>query len=136
MDWVDAALAEIDGLSDRLVLRHAWAPSVGRGADHLDLFVWIRRRAGADHVLRVRYLADWRVAGRREDFVDPEDFTQAGPCWWPQGVHGVNAAHGPPCICLRGFWGFHSVLHPGGEPAARPLGVMLRDLQTQMDRAA
>ena len=136
MRWSDAATEEIAGLNPRLFEKHGWAPAVSRTGDHVDLFASFRigsSRAG--HVLRLRYLEDWQAAGRRETFVNPADLAQEGGEWWPRGVAGVNPDHSPPAICLHGFWGFHSVLHPGGAPAERPLSAMLRDLQTQFSRA-
>jgi hypothetical protein len=125
MAWREDARAEIDGLKPHFVSKHGWSPHVveHEGADVLDLIVTLRskRLGGRVLALRLRYQPDWQVAGRREAFVDPDDPSREGPAHWPPArdpnVRGVNPEHNPPCICLRGVWGYHSVLH-----ADRPMG--------------
>jgi hypothetical protein len=139
--WREDARAEIDGLKPYFVSKHGWAPRViePEDADVLDLIVTFRskRLGGRVLALRLRYQPDWQVAGRREAFVDPDDPSREGLEHWPPAhdpnVRGVNPRHNPPCICMRGVWGFHSVLH-----ADRPMGEgtllgFLLELQAVLD---
>lgn len=116
--------------------RHGWAPSVTRTSDAIDLFVplWRGGHDGDLHVLRLRYCADWQVAGRREMFVNPEDYAEEGRGFWPRGISGINPDHNPEAaICLPGCWGFHSILHPERRDIVEhSLGEILRNLQTMM----
>ena len=139
--WRDEALDEIAALNPRLVEKWCWRPSVAVADDHVDLFVWLRRRSeGRDYVLRLQYLPDWASAGRREDFVDPADFARAGQDYWPRNVEGVNWNYQPqpgrvvPAICLKGVFGYHSVLHRGELMQGATLSRFLRELQGVMSR--
>jgi hypothetical protein len=102
----------------------------------LDLFVRLRRGStdGETFILRLRYCTDWKVAGRRESFVNPDNFAKAGREWWPREVSGINPDHNPtPAICLPGCWGFHSVLHTDRRDVTEhTLNEILRNLQTMM----
>ena len=134
VSWREDAEAEIAGLKPHFVSRHDWSLSVDEpeGRDELDLIVRLKskRLDGRLIGLRLRYLPDWQVAGRREAFVDPEDPSREGPEHWPRNVRAVNPDHNPPCICLRGVWGYHSVLH-----ADRPMGdSTLLDLLLELQK--
>jgi hypothetical protein len=137
MGWQDDALSEIEGLSVRLIERYGWAPSASREVKFIDLYCSMRRGSEDRHVLRVRYQADWQTVGRREQFVNPEDYSVSGTAWWPVGVDAIKSQNNPPAICMLGFWGFHSVLHSadGRSPLERSLTEILRDLQTVLRRA-
>src|SRR5438093_12374373 len=98
--WRDEALAEIRQIKPRWAENYGWSPTIEAGdddADHIDLFVRLCRRwpgqQPADeppkwYVLRLRYQADFNTAGRREQFVDPDNWTKEGPADWPTGVSG------------------------------------------------
>ncbi len=143
-DWREAARAEIAALKPYYVAKHGWQPEVVEREDALDLFVHLRGRRfpGKEYLLRLRYLADWQSAGRHEAFVDLGDRERADPTFWPPEGNGLNPNYrreptGPviPCICLRGVWGFHSLLHteqPIDESAT--LQRFLVELQSVMDR--
>ena len=137
MGWMDDAVEEIDALGARLVERHEWAPSMSKTNEHVDLFITMRRNPDTRYALRLRYAPDWQVAGRREEFVNPQDYSDAGTQWWPNGVNAVKSTHRPPAICLVGYWGFHSVLHQsdGRTPGTHSLRRVLRDLQTEIMHA-
>lgn len=125
MGWREDARAEIDGLKGYWVSKCGWSPRViePEGQELLDLIVTLgsKRLPGRVLALRLRYQPDWQIAGRREAFVDPDEPASDGLEHWPPArdpnVRGVNPEHDPPCICLRGVWGYHSVLH-----ADRPMG--------------
>ncbi len=90
-------------------------------------------------MLRLRYLADWQVAGRREAFVDPDDRAHADPRFWPPEGNGLNPNYqhngvSTPVICLRGVWGYHSVLHTDQSMDGATLLRFLVELQRVMDR--
>lgn len=140
VNWRQDARAEIDGLKLHFVSKYGWMPRVIErdGADVLDLIVTLRskRLNGRTLALRLRYQPDWQIAGRREAFVDPEDPSLEGPEYWPPAstpVRGVNPTHNPPCICLRGVWGYHSVLHPDQPMASITLLGFLLELQAVLD---
>ena len=137
MLWQESALADIDTLKLGWIRRYGWSPSVARGGDFVDLFVSVggRRFGGSRYIMRLRYLEDWRDAGRREDFVDAEDFEKAGREHWPRAsVRGVNPGHSPmPAICLRGAFGFHSILHPAESASGTSLQRFLLELQQVVD---
>lgn len=141
MGWREDARAEIDGLKPYFVSKHGWSPRViePEGEDILDLIVTFtsRRLGGRVLALRLRYQPDWQAAGRREAFVDPTDPSRDGLEHWPPAaepnVRGVNPQHNPPCICLRGAWGYHSVLHAGQPMGDSTLLGLLLELQTVLD---
>ena len=142
-DWREEALAEIGALKPYYVAKYGWQPDVVKEEDAVDLFVRFcgRRFPGKEFLLRLRYLPDWREAGRHEAFVDPEDRDHADPKFWPPEGNGLNPNYrreptAPliPCICLRGVWGYHSLLHvdqPMDETAT--LQRFLVELQEVMD---
>lgn len=139
--WRDAAREEIAGLKPRFVAKHGWSPQVIErdGADVLDLIVTLRsnRLGGRVLALRLRYQPDWRVAGRREAFVDPNDLSREGIEYWPPAsgpnVRGINPRRNPPCVCLRGVWGYHSVLHPNEPMGDTTLLNLLLELQAVLN---
>jgi hypothetical protein len=139
-DWRDEALAEIAALKPYYVEKHAWQPGLVDSEGEVDLFVRLRGRRfpGKEYLLRLRYLPDWRQAGRREAFVDPDDREKAGPRFWPPEGNGLNPNHQhngvlTPAICLRGVWGFHSVLHADQSMDGASLLRFLVELQKVMD---
>lgn len=123
MGWREDARGEIDGLKAHFVSKYGWSPRViepeDENEDVFDLVATLRskRLGGGIFALRLRYLPDWQVAGRREAFVDLSDPSLEGHQHWPRDVQAIKPEHNPPCICLRGVWGYHSVLH-----ADRPMG--------------
>jgi len=138
MEWAKAALDEIDELRRHWVVRHGWSPSVHKTDDAIELFVRItsRRLANRIYVIKLAYGPEWREAGRREDFVDPDDYAKAGRDHWP--VHGTVRAvltnNNPgPAICLKGTFGYHSMLHTTERPAGTSLGRLLLELQGVFD---
>jgi len=140
-EWRDAAREEIAGLKPHFVAKHDWSPHViePEGTDVLDLVVTLRskRLGGRVLALRLRYQPDWRVAGRREAFVDPSDPSRAALEYWPPAcgpnVRGIKTRHNPPCICLRGVWGYHSVLHPDRPMGDTTLLDLLLELQAVLN---
>jgi hypothetical protein len=136
--WREDARAESEGLKPYFVQKYGWAPRSAEpdGQDALDLYVTLtsKRLDGQVFMVRLRYLPDWQVAGRRETFVNPQTADEEGTAHWPpQGVPSINPQHDPPVICLRGVWGYHSVLH-----ADRPMGdstllTFLLELQRVLD---
>ncbi len=118
MNWREAARAEATSLKPFYLKKYGWNPHLVDDADDvLDLFVHLNGRRFPDksYILRLRYQSDWQEAGRRESFVDPK-MVEAGPEFWPpEGAPlNPNYMHNgvlTPVICLRGVFGFHSVLH-------------------------
>src|SRR5438067_5180628 len=98
--WREEALKEIEALKPYWVAKYGWRPGHVESDDAIDLYVRLQARRLDDRVflLRLRYLADWRVAGRREAFVNPDDRSQEGIEFWPphDAVRGVNPQHNPP----------------------------------------
>jgi len=143
VEWVDRALAEIDGLKRHWVKKYGWAPRRTVQRDDaakptaVDLYVDLRGRRLGDktYVLRLRYLPDWQVAGRREAFVDPSGPAEPDVASWPPSgsVRGINPNNAPPVICLRGVWGYHSVLHSNERPDGSTLLGFLLELQKVID---
>ena len=119
MDWREAARAEATALKPYYVKKYGWNPVVVENNHKaLDLFVDLRGRRfpGKAYVLRLRYQPDWQQAGRRESFVDPESRDRAASEFWPPEGSPLNPNYMhngvlTPVICLRGVFGFHSVLH-------------------------
>jgi hypothetical protein len=120
MAWREAARAEATSLKPYHVKKNGWNPVVAENNDEvIDLFVDLRGRRfpGMAYVLRLRYQPDWQQAGRRESFVDPENRDHAASEFWPPAGSPLNPIYMhngvlTPAICLRGVFGFHSVLHP------------------------
>ncbi len=116
------------------VQKYGWSPAVhDEVPDRIDLVVRLagKRLNNRSYALRIRYQQDWEFAGRREAFVHPEDHESEGIDHWPpaNAIRGVNPRHSPPCICLRGAFGYHSVLHPSERPSATTLLGLLLELQ-------
>jgi hypothetical protein len=144
-DWSEEARAEADKLKPYYLKKHRWSPRlVGHGDDEvLDLLVSMtgRRLPGKRYLLRLRYQPDWRQAGRREAFVDPDHPDVAGPEFWPPEGGGINPKYRHPngqvipAICLRGVFGYHSVLHPDRAMDNGPgsLLTLLVELQRVLD---
>jgi hypothetical protein len=144
--WREAALSEIAALKPHWVAKHSWGPRTVEREDAIDLYTSFRgTRLGErerEHVLRLRYRPDWQVAGRRETFVDPEQPEREGREFWPAegAVRGVNPNYRidgqvafTPCICLRGAWGYHSVLHSNESAEGSSLLGLLLELQEVID---
>jgi hypothetical protein len=134
--WREAALAEVRGLKPHFVTKYMWTPVVTETNEAVDIVLTLSGKALGDrrHALRLRYLSDWENGGRRETFVDPEDHTVEGRQHWPgAGIRGVNPDHQPPCICLRGVYGYHSVLHTNERPTGTTLLGFLLELQAVID---
>lgn len=140
MGWREDAVAEISGLKPHFVFKHGWSPQlIEPGEDKLDLVVALtsKRLGGRVLSLRLRYLPDWQIAGRREVFVDPNDPAGEGPMYWPPaenpGVRSILTQNNPRCICLRGTWGYHSVLHTDRPMGENTLLGLLLELQAVLD---
>lgn len=143
--WRKEALDEIANLKPYWVAKHDWQPEHVVSDDAIDLYVHLvsRRLNGREFLLRLRYLSDWQTAGRRETFVNLEDRSEDGTKFWPPtaSVRGVNPEHRPqppngpiiPCICLKGVWGYHSVLHANERPDGTTLVGFLVELQGVLD---
>lgn len=138
MGWREDALSEIENLKPYWVSKYAWSPDVinYNDEDVLDLLVTLhsQRVAGRRFVLRLRYQPDWQTAGRRESFVNPDDPSVEGVEYWPSGINAVKPTHNPPCICLRGVWGYHSLLHKERLMGDSTLLSLLLELQTLLDQ--
>lgn len=129
--WRGAALAEIRGIKTQWADRYGWCPHLRRGKDHLDLLVTFTRRRpepSQAFVLRLRYGSDFKIAGRREEFVDPKDPSKGGPEYWPKNMRGV-AMRDRPYLCLEGTWGFHCVLHPERPAQRASLNRLLMEIE-------
>jgi hypothetical protein len=144
MDWRQTALAEANAVKAAFAERHGWAPVVDVGEEAVDLFVRLHGKHLGEktYLLRLRYLPDWQLAGRRESFVDPDDRSREGREFWPPAaaVRGVNPDYQPdpgapvmPCVCLRGVYGYHSVLHTNERPDNTTLLRFLLELQGVID---
>ena len=136
MAWRNVARAEIDDLKPHFVEKHGWRPRIVESEETIDLFVTLASRRDPERVyaLRLRYQDDWQTAGRRETFVNPDDPGRDGIEHWPTGVSGVNPNNKPPSICIRGTWGYHSVLHRDHPMGDSTLLRLLLELQKMLDR--
>jgi hypothetical protein len=144
--WREEAVNEITRLKSYWVDKHGWQLEHVDADEVVDLFVRVHsRRLGRTFLLRLRYLPDWQTTGRRETFVNPDDRTQEGIEFWPPhgSVRGINPQYQPqpngpviPCICLKGVWGYHSVLHAGERPDGTTLLRFLVELQGVFDEEA
>jgi hypothetical protein len=137
MDWREAALGDVRGLKPHFADKYGWRPVVTETDDAVELVVTLtgERLGERAYALRLRYLPDWQAAGRREAFVDRNDSACEDVSHWPpdQAVRGVNPNHQPPCICLRGVYGYHSVLHANERPGGTTLLGFLLELQAVID---
>lgn len=133
--WRDRARAELESIKRFWADKYGWAPFVEEAEEHIDLFVTVKRKKEPDreYVLRLRYMADFQTAGRREAFVDPADRDRAGKEYWPTGVRGFNPSRNPPAICLEGTYGFHSDLHKDRDGRVANLNRLLMEIQQCMD---
>lgn len=136
MDWRSVARTEIVDLKPYFVEKHGWCPLIVEAEGTIDLFVTLASRRYPERVfaLRLRYQDDWQTAGRRETFVNPDDQGRDGIEYWPTEVSGVNPKNKPPCICIRGTWCYHSVLHRDRPMGDSTLLRLLLELQTMLDR--
>lgn len=147
--WREAARSEISALKPYYVEKNGWHLEVDDRDNALDLFVSMtgKHLHGRRYELRLRYLPDWQVAGRREAFVDPDARENSGPRYWPaKGDPPILIQDAPlnpnyqhngsltPVICLRGVWGYHSVLHADQSAEGHPLLRFLVELQEVLDR--
>ena len=136
-EWHEAALREARGLKPHFAAKHGWDPVVTETNASVDVVVTLTGGPLGEksYALRLRYLEDWQLAGRREAFVDPADHAAEGLDYWPVSgaLRGVNPQHQPPCICLRGVYGYHSVLHPTERPNGTTLLGFLLELQAVID---
>jgi hypothetical protein len=139
-DWRKEARAEIAALKPYYVRKHGWQVEIAENEKAVDLFVRLRGRRypNKEFLLRLHYLPDWQEAGRREAFVDPDDRAHADPEFWPSAESPLNPNYQhngklTPVICLRGVWGYHSVLHPGEPMDGATLLLFLVELQEVLD---
>jgi hypothetical protein len=139
-DWREEARAEIAGLKRYYVGKHGWQLDIAESEEAVDLFVRLRGRRFPDKefLLRLRYLPDWQEAGRREAFVDPDHRAHADPEFWPSTEAPLNPNYQhngklTPVICLRGVWGYHSVLHSDQPMDGATLLLFLVELQEVLD---
>lgn len=139
-DWREKALDEITGLKPYWVTKHDWQleHTVSDVAIDLRIRMVSRRLGGRALLLRLRYLSDWQVAGRREAFVNPIEPTQEGVQFWPapDSVRAILPQNAPPVICLKGVWGYHSVLHSAERPDGTTLIRFLLELQGVLDEVS
>ncbi|TMB66553.1 MAG: hypothetical protein E6J43_10320 [Chloroflexi bacterium] len=134
-DWRSDALKEIGALKRPWIEKYAWSPCVDTAnPNHIDLYIRLSRPDAGDRprkvfVLRLRYEPDFRTAGRREQFVNAEDWTKEGVEYWPTGVGGILPDRNPPVICLEGTCGFHSDLHRDRDGRRANLNKLLLEIQ-------
>lgn len=134
--WREDALAEIDSIKCRWADRYGWQPhSVEEeDTDYIDLYVrFSSKKQPGPFLLCLRYQEDFRTAGRREAFVDPDDKTTEGPSSWPAGS-AFKSGNSPPAICLEGTWGFHSALHRDRDGRRANLNRLLMEIQRCLDQ--
>jgi hypothetical protein len=138
MNWKEAAAADVASLKPRFAEKYKWRPEVHIEDDRVDLDIRLtgKRVGGKEYVLRLRYLSDWEKVGRREDFVNPERSDESGRRFWPpkETVRGVNPEYQhngvvTPSICIKGVFGYHSVLHSAEPPDGTTLTWFLVHLQ-------
>lgn len=143
-DWCARVRTEIRGISTFWVEKYGWNPHVAEEEAHIDLFVTFTRRISRPdrpsqqevktYVLRLRYQSDFETAGRRENFVNGENFDEEGILFWPAGVAGINPTHNPPTICLEGTFGFHSIHHKDRDGRVASLNRLLIEIQQCMKK--
>lgn len=135
MDWRETAHGEIQSIKPHWVQRYGWSPSLRECGEHIDLYVHLNScTLERTFVLRLRYEHDFELAGRREDFVDPDNLQVEGAQFWPAGVSGFNPGNNPRTICLEGTWGFHSLHHKERDPGAANLNKLLMEVQKCINR--
>jgi hypothetical protein len=139
-DWREEALAEIRSIKSAWACRYRWDPKVEpRDAGPIDLYVHFCRaapeegRAPTLYVLRLRYESDFKTAGRREAFVNPENLEEEGTQYWPTGVRAINTGTTPHFICPEGTYGFHSVHHRERDGRAAYINKLLMEIQQCLD---
>lgn len=134
-DWRSRARAEIGGIKPFWSSKYGWSPVTEESDGAVDLFVTFHRarEPGKRYVLRLRYEEDFETAGRREEFVNPDDRTQAGKAYWPVGVQGFQTGRTPLAICLEGTFGFHSGLHKERDGRLAVLNRLLMEVQKCLD---
>lgn len=133
-DWREAALGEIRAIKPLWAQRYGWTPRTEADNGRIDLFVHLTKKAPdargrSKFLLRLRYEPDYQTAGRREEFLDPEDPAQAGTAFWPSGIGAFKPENNPPAICLEGTWGFHSNLHKDRDGRRANLNKLLMEIE-------
>lgn len=135
-DWREEALAEIDSIRSIWKERFGWRPEIRKHEDHIDLYVHFSREQTENdtYVLRLRYLPDFKTAGRAEAFVNPDDFKDEGTEFWPTGSNAFKPNRDSPAICLEGTRGFHTDLHRDRDARKASLNKLLLEIQRCLDQ--
>jgi len=142
VDWKEAATEDVASLKSRFANKYKWQPEVQSDDGRLDLYIRLtgKRLNGKQYLLRLRYLPDWEKVGRREDFVNPEQPEEFGRRFWPPNgaVRGINPDYDrngviTPSICIKGVFGYHSVLHAAEPPDGTSLTWFLVHLQAAIN---
>jgi len=131
--WREAARADIETLSPIWVHRYGWAPRVVDDDEHIDIYLNFRSRERL-YRLRIRYEADFREVGRREEFCDPDDPNRCGAEYWPPEGGAYKRSH--EAICIPGTFGYHRKLHANDNKypvETTTLGQLIHRIQRTLE---
>ena len=110
-DHLEAARREIEGIKAVYVRAKGWNIETREREDAILLYVKKPYKSGK-YVLRLTCRADMCRERPRETFVNPENWDEEGPQFWPSGGPFRPGESGG-VICIPGVCGFHEVLDRG-----------------------
>jgi hypothetical protein len=137
MDSLAAARREIAAIKPPYVKSKRWRIQVREDKElgRIHLFVEMPHKQGR-YILRLTCGLNMPDERPREAFVNPDDWEETGPQFWPSGGPFRPNEHGG-IICIPGVWGFHEILHrgdPNHPPQEQNILRTLLMIQGQLDR--
>lgn len=134
-DPLEAARREIGRIKPAYVRSKGWTVATREREDAILLYVEMPHK-GRRHVLRLTCGPGMPAQRPREAFVNPDNWDEEGPQFWPSGGPFRPSESGG-VICIPGVWGFHEVLHRGDANHPPEQQTILKTLlmtQGQLDR--
>ena len=135
--WRELVRKEIKSIKPYLIQKHSWEISLKEQENQNFLYVRMCHRQHPENVkiLRLGYGPNFPNERPHEDFVNPDNFDEAGIQYWiNDGQQAFKTDRVPPVICLQGTWGFHHDLHKEKDPLQANLNRLLRDVQICLNK--
>lgn len=108
---LEEARQQIDAIRERIINRYDWELHRREEEDTLTLFVRMPGDDGqGEYLLRLVFNSSFPVEKPRESFRNPEDPSEGGREFWPEGGAFKRKKQK---ICLQGVYGCDNDLHAG-----------------------
>jgi len=136
-DWKQAAWSEIQSIKPYYIQRHGWEIKTEEDDDSIRLHVKMaHQEKGPVKVFLLTYTSGFPEIRPREDFVNPDNYSQSGIEYWIEdNQQAFKTTHNEgPIICLQGTWGFHHVLHKDRDPLQAKINLLLKEVQLCFNR--